>query len=472
MATLLLADKGQISLEDEISRHLPDRPDSAAGITVKHLIRHTSGLRSDLVLLLMAGWRLEDVITNDDVIRLFKRHKNLKFSPGERFCYSGTGYLLLASMIEHVSGQSLSMFCGEQIFKPLGMECTHFHDDYLKIVKNRAYAYCRSMEGSYSRAVLSCGLVGGTGLFTTIENLVRWDENFYSGVVGGPSVIRQMHQPSLLKSGEKVDYACGLVIEEFQGKEVVSHGGDRAGIHCYMMRFPGEQFTAVVLSNCDAIKARQLAQQTSRLYWGNNPALSSVQENIQPAVDLPSEGMQERVGNYYDDASGTTVDVELVDGKLRILGHVLIPESEDSFIFADTPEAKARFSPISEVEQGRLLIDSGLNILNFQYVEAFEAKPAYLNEFAGRYYSSKLDRLWTISAEEKYLNIDRSKRGTSLAGPITPDAFSDNWMAPIIHVDSRPQTLAFERDQDGAVTGFRASDGGSGVNNLRFSKQK
>jgi CubicO group peptidase (beta-lactamase class C family) len=164
MATLLLADKGQISREDEISRHLPDCPDSAAGITVKHLIHHTSGLRSDLVLLLMAGWRLEDVITNDDVIRLSKRQKNLKFSPGERFCYSGTGYLLLASMIEHVSGQSLSMFCGEQIFKPLGMESTHFHDDYLKIVKNRAYAYCRSMEGSYSKAVLSCGLVGGTGL--------------------------------------------------------------------------------------------------------------------------------------------------------------------------------------------------------------------------------------------------------------------------------------------------------------------
>ena len=167
-----------------------------------------------------------------------------------------------------------------------------------------------------------------------------------------------------------------------------------------------------------------------------------------------------------------TVDVALVDGKLRILGRVLIPESEDSFIFADTPEAKARFSPISEVEKGRLLIDSGLNILNFQYVEAFEAKPAYLNEFAGRYYSPELDRLWTISVEKKYLNINRGKQGTSLARPITSDAFTDNWMAPIMHVDSRPQTLAFERDQDGSVTGFRASDGGSRVNNLTFSKQK
>ncbi len=226
MAALLLAEKGQISLADEISRHVPDCPDSAAGITVRLLIHHTSGLRSDLVLLLMAGWRLEDVITNDDVIRLFKRQKNLNFSPGEHFSYSGTGYLVLASIIEHVSGQSLNMFCGEQIFKPLGMENTHFHDDYLKIVKNRAYAYYLSKEGSYSKAVLTCGLVGGTGLFTTIEDLFRWDENFYSGVVGGPSVIRQMHQPGLLNSGEKVDYACGLIIDEFEDREVFSHGDD------------------------------------------------------------------------------------------------------------------------------------------------------------------------------------------------------------------------------------------------------
>jgi CubicO group peptidase (beta-lactamase class C family) len=178
-----------------------------------------------------------------------KRQRNLNFRPGEKFAYGGVGYLLLAEIVAQVSGQSFAEFCQARIFEPLVMLNSHFQDDYLRVIKNRAYAYYPAGENHYQNAVLTCGLVGGTGLFTTIEDLALWDENFYTGQVGGQSVIEQMHQPGHLNNGEEIPYAFGLILDKYKGRDVAVHGGDGAGIHSYMMRFPGEHFSVAVLGN-------------------------------------------------------------------------------------------------------------------------------------------------------------------------------------------------------------------------------
>jgi CubicO group peptidase (beta-lactamase class C family) len=211
LAVAMLASAGQLSLDDDIRKHLPEVPDFGATISIRHLVYHTSGLRSDLMLLIPAGWRLEDVITNADVMELVKMQRALNFRPGEKFSYGGVGYLLLAILVERVSGQSFAEFCQDQIFEPLGMVHTHVHDDYLKVVKNRAYAYYATGDGHYKNAVLTCALTGGTGVYTTIEDLALWDENFYTAQVGGLSAIEQMHQWGVLNDGEEIDYAFGLI---------------------------------------------------------------------------------------------------------------------------------------------------------------------------------------------------------------------------------------------------------------------
>lgn len=472
MAALLLEESGRISLDDPISRYLPDCPEYAEAVSVRHLIHHTSGLRSDLVLLIMAGWRLEDVITNGDVMELFRRQQGLNFQPGDQFLYSGTGYLVLASIIEQVTGQSLDSYCKQMIFEPLGMNQTFFNDDYLRVVKERAYAYYEDGENNYQKAVLTCGLTGGTGLFTSVEDLSLWDENFYSGDVGGLSLVNQMSRRALLNSGEEIDYGCSLFLIQHAGREVVAHGGDGAGIHCFMMRIPDEHFSVIILGNHGSIKAQQLAQKTADVYFGATPGESDQQMDAPSIVELDEEQLLEKVGRYYDEESGSFVDVDLHEGRLQVWGYDVVPKSENSFIVAVSPDASAEFTQATGDEPKGLSIDTGLSRQRFVAVEKINPTQDYLVNFEGSYYSCELDVSWRILLDGDDLVVHRKRQGLSKLNPITQDVFSDDWMASITHSGSKPISLVFEREHNQPPSGFRISDSGARVKNLRFVKVK
>jgi CubicO group peptidase (beta-lactamase class C family) len=192
-AILLLAKDGKLSLDDDVRKHIPELADFGKTVTIRHLIHHTSGLRDQWRLLKMAGWRMEDVITERDILDLVFRQKELNFAPGAEYLYSNTGYTLLAVIVARVSKQSFREFTQERIFKPLAMTSTHFHDDHRQIVKNRAYSYRPARRGAEFELVpLQYANVGATSLFTTVEDLTKWDRNFYDAKVGavGKSSMR------------------------------------------------------------------------------------------------------------------------------------------------------------------------------------------------------------------------------------------------------------------------------------------
>jgi len=141
MSIALLAEQGKISLDDDIRKCLSEMPEYESPITIRHLIHHTSGIRDYLELMELAGRRDDDYYTDDEAIDMLARQKELNFKPGDEFLYSNSGYFLLSAIAKRASGKSLREFAQENIFKPLSMNNTHFHDDHTMIVKNRAAGY-------------------------------------------------------------------------------------------------------------------------------------------------------------------------------------------------------------------------------------------------------------------------------------------------------------------------------------------
>ncbi|HZV67263.1 MAG TPA: serine hydrolase domain-containing protein, partial [Telluria sp.] len=237
-AIYLLAQDGKLSLDDDIRKYLPETPNFGKTITIRHLLHHTSGLRDYLNLLVLAGWRIDDVITQDDALGMIQRQRALNFAPGQEYLYSNSGYFLLAQIVQRVSGKPFAAFAKERIFDPLGMKHTLFHEQYGALVPGRALSYMPARDGGYQYVATSSSMVGPGNLLTTVDDLALWDRNFYDARVGGKELIAQLQVPGMLNSGAAIKYASGLFIESYRGLKLVEHSGELPGFGAQLSRFP------------------------------------------------------------------------------------------------------------------------------------------------------------------------------------------------------------------------------------------
>lgn len=221
-AIAMLVDQGKLKLSDDIRKYLPELHDFGTVITIDHLVHHTSGLRDQWSLLMMAGWRLDDVITQKQIMRVIGRQTDLNFKPGEEMLYCNTGFTLMAEIVSRVTGESFAEWATKNIFDPLEMKNTLFYDDHEKIVKNRAYSYYEVPEG-YKKSVLSFANAGATSLFTTVEDLSLWAMNFEKVKVGNWNVMKMMNQRFILNNGDTTNYALGQDVRKYKGLNSVSH---------------------------------------------------------------------------------------------------------------------------------------------------------------------------------------------------------------------------------------------------------
>ena len=285
-AIQLLANDGKLSLDDDFRKYIPEAPEFEEPITIRLLLHHTSGLRDQWNLLALAGWRLSDVITNGDVRRILMQQKELNFTPGSEMLYSNSGYSVLAEVVRRVSGMPLGQLAKERIFTPLEMNDTRFQAHYGNIIKDRAYSYAPTGNGAYRYVALSYSTYGPSSVFSTVGDLARWDENFYTAKVGGPSVVRAMQEKGKLNDGKELDYASGLVIGEYRGAKTVSHSGADAGYRANIVRFADYHFTVIVLANAGNLDGwhpaedrRHLPRRQARACGGRSGCVPANRQN-------------------------------------------------------------------------------------------------------------------------------------------------------------------------------------------------
>lgn len=248
-AIALLVEQGRLSLDDDVRKYIPELPDYGPRITVDNLVHHTSGLRDFWALVQVAGMRYDDGYTVGDVIRFAARQKQLDFPPGTEYDYSNTGYVALGVIVQRVTGKTLREFAAEQIFGPLGMTSSHYHDDHTMPVPGRASAYSPAPEGGWRINIWNNDIVGQGGVMTTVMDLQKWDENFYTGKVGGPGFLKRQLQQGRLANGTTLSYAFGLTVGEYRGLPTVEHGGSSGGYRTIITRFPSAHTSVVALCN-------------------------------------------------------------------------------------------------------------------------------------------------------------------------------------------------------------------------------
>ncbi|MYC16082.1 MAG: beta-lactamase family protein [Gemmatimonadetes bacterium] len=312
IATLL--HEGKLSLDDDIRMHLPDVPDFGTKITIRHLVHHTSGLRDWVQALVIAGGEMDDVISFKHILKMVRRQKELNFEPGATFLYSNTGYNLLAEIVEKITGDSFREWTDANIFKPLAMTSTHFHDDHEMIVKNRAYSYLSVKDGEFKNAVNNLTALGSSSLYSTVEDLSKWILNFDDAQIGGQAVVEQMHQRGVLNNGKQISYAFGLDIGEYRALKTAGHGGSWRGFRSHLIRFPDQKFGIVILCNLETFNPLNLAKKIADIYLADALAPEALEPDKQPSESnetepLSPEQLSKFEGDYYTEELDTTYTI-------------------------------------------------------------------------------------------------------------------------------------------------------------------
>ena len=211
MSIMILAQRGKLSLDDDVRKYLPEFPEYRNKLTIRHLLSHTAGLRDVFELQALAAPGPGSREPNEQFVNILAHQRELNFEPGSEWQYSNGGYLLLAAIVNRVSGQSLRDFAATNIFRPLGMKDTRFHDDPTEIIPNRASGYSPSDGGP--RLAVSAdpgGIVGNAGLFTTAKDLIRWAQSWDEVRVGDRALLATMATPTVLSDGSKANYGSSM----------------------------------------------------------------------------------------------------------------------------------------------------------------------------------------------------------------------------------------------------------------------
>lgn len=262
-AVMMLADEGRLSLDDDVRRWIGELPDQGARVTLRQMIHHTSGLRDYATMLSLMGWQGGDQYDESRLLSMIRGWRALNFPPGSRYLYNNTGYVLLATVVHRASGESWPDFAARRIFGPAGMAASLVRRDPFAVVPSRALAYEPDSSGRFRLAMPNHAITGSTAVMTTVTDLARWERNWYQPTVGGASVIRSMHERSVLTSGDTTEYAGGLVIGRYRGVPLVHHAGATGAYSAEFLRFPDQRAAVAVLCNHGGANAPVLARQVA-----------------------------------------------------------------------------------------------------------------------------------------------------------------------------------------------------------------
>ena len=467
----LLVLDGQLSLDADIRQYLPEISGLGKAVTVRNLVYHTSGLRDYFDLLGLTGWRDTDYFNNEMVVKLLARHRGLNFEPGAEHLYSNSNYVLLAEIVQRASHRSLRRFADEQIFRPLGMDHTHFDDDYRKVVPHRVISYAPKKDGGYQDQPKEFDGYGDGNLLTTVGDLARWDENFYTARLGGKAFVELIQQRGVLTSGKKIDYAFGLMPGTYRGLPTVSHGGAFKGFRTEFLRFPRQKLSVIVLGNLATINATDLAQRVADLYLASEFTVplkgSPVAGAKRSAVNIKPALFDAYVGGYAMDNRPSYVLTFSREGDRFYSqptgqGRVEIFPSSDTIFFLEAADAQITFYRDADGKVSRVTLHQGGDHRGGDLV-AHRLKSPYatveaLAEFCGSYRSEELDTSFRIEVEQGQLVARNDRTDAVTLAAADRDTFS----TPV-------GRDVFVRDRDKHITGITVSTGRS--RNMLFERQ-
>ena len=458
-ALVLLARDGVLSLDDDITRWIPEAKGVGRKITIRHLLTHTSGF-PDRYLLHEAEGRPAGEVDhpNAEVLDVVSRLRNLNFDPGEDYLYSNTGFILAATIVERASGYSLQKFTDGRMFRPLGMSSTRWREDHRDVVPGRASAYSGNPVAGFRNDHPFTRVIGSGGLNTTVGDFLKWQAALQKGDAPWGAVRDSLERVGRLNDGTELTYALGLTVDRWRGLRRVSHTGSTGGYRAALYRYPDQNVAVALLCNAGAINPGDIASRVSALVLGASLAAVAAEPDAAPVDTAVLSGL---AGIYRAPRTGEVMILSLREGRLAdsTAGNAtLTPIGSGTFKYRNSARTITVVPGSAGAPAGLVVRAPNTRAVEYQAVERPRLDAAGLAAYAGDYASPELGARYRLVLRSDTLLLDQGWRGSEPLRAIFRDGFELGSVG----------IARFTRDSRGRITGFEIWAGR--VRHLRFDR--
>jgi CubicO group peptidase (beta-lactamase class C family) len=462
MGIVLLQLDGKLSVDDDIQKYLPEMQNFKTPITIRHLLHHTSGIRSSPELFGLAGWRDGDAITNEDAYRYLAKQVDLNFEPGSEFMYSNSGYILLAKIIENITKQDFKSWMKEKIFQPLQMNSTFIEEDNSKIIGKTASSYTEIEPSVFINAENHDLTYGASNVFSTSADILKWAQNFHAAPKEWQKAFKMLETLDVLNSGRKNNYAFGVIADDYFGNRRLQHTGGVAGFQSIMYCYPDDDLEIVILSNFTSYQLFEIADQISQLFLRNKSETTITNTALVNPIMLNTNSLKKFEGMFWNGTDNYSRKIYV---------------ENDTLWYLRTNNKKSPLIPIAEYEfqmggiNEKLVVKFESNMLKMNLIagdnsittfEKYEDKsPTFeeLKAYTGNFYSNELETSYKIFLKDGKLFGYHCRFGEFGIEILKKDVLSWSGMA----------ISKYQRNKKGSVIGLSITM--NRIRNLWFEKK-
>jgi CubicO group peptidase (beta-lactamase class C family) len=450
LLALMASEEGKISLEDDVTQHLPELKNLPYKITIKQLANHTHGLPNYSDLIAMIGFGLSSPISNNQALQTLLNIEQVNFKAGTQYQYGNSGFMLLAEILKRVYEKPFPLLVKEKLFEPLDMTHTVVIDNPNTIIYNKAVAYTKRNE-TYIEHPNRQMESGSSNIHTTLNDLIKWTINFQNLTVGSENQINRLKTKTVsISRNSDLSYGLGLFTETYKGLETAFHGGGTAGYRAYILHVPEHNFSVVTLGNLESFDGLLIVQDILELYLKDY-----MQEPSSIKTSYSENELKEYAGTYKV-SPGQYWTIEANDKDLYFSGvqEPLTVIGDGKFKFF-LPTSYLIFYPNS--------MDFRIADFNYTYEKVNLNPPVLekkdLEKYVGIFKNKEFNTYYEILIMKNKLIAQHLTNDEIVLNPLSKNSFYAEY--PLGELD-------FILDSEGSVKSFILS--GQNFNNIKFLK--
>jgi len=432
-AFAILHAEGKINVDDPVGKYLENWPEFDQEVTIRNLLTHTSGYREAYTLSNLAGRTIGvDQLTKKECLNVVRRQPKLEFTPGSRFTYNSTAWVILAEILEKATDQAAHVWVKENVLIPLGMKNTHIESFVGEVMPNAAESYYRDQNKGYGNPKSNRAIFGAAEVYSSVEDLVYWITNFQTQEIGGRSAMDLFLSPYELNDGSVSDYGFGIKSSLHKGVKLYSHTGAHESFLTQLRYYPEHELGIVAISNYAEngwLPTNKIAEYILADY------MKFPEKHTYALFEMNRDQLQQFEGTYLSPFRNETTSLVIVQDTLTIWGGLkLIPISENTFY---SKEWGGKIEIHSSNEGPHQLVVLGDSRSTFQKVAKWEPLAKELQEFEADYWSQELETTYHLMVKEDQLIIRHRWLGEMGLKPITHDLFKSDggWFLQIIRTE-------------------------------------